>query len=158
MDEHYFPRLFLFALYLEWSLNTIVDKKSNAVCIFANICSNLVCGSSLCIFFSLILYFVKIYKRRGKRLNWEKNVGRQFFKYVIWIFWCFSVKTNCGCHPFHLFPFINTPPFIFHLLLFLKNPSPSAQPPFNQSHLLEKLTQAYGCRYHILFFKMQSLH
>ena len=36
----------LFALYFEWFLNTNADKKSNAVCIFANLCSTLVCGWS----------------------------------------------------------------------------------------------------------------
>ena len=36
------------------------------------------------------------------------------------------------------------------------------QPPFNQSHLLlEKQTQAYGCRYYVFFFfffKIENLH
>ena len=35
---------FLFALHLYYSLDTGVDKKSNAVCLFANFCSTLVCG------------------------------------------------------------------------------------------------------------------
>ena len=37
---------FLFALHLDRSLNTRVDKKSNAVFIFAKLCSTLVCGSN----------------------------------------------------------------------------------------------------------------
>ena len=36
---------FLFAFHLECSLSTNVDKKSNAVCIFANLCSTLLCSS-----------------------------------------------------------------------------------------------------------------
>ena len=38
--------LFLFALHLEWCLNKSVDKKSNAIFIFAKLCSNLVNGSN----------------------------------------------------------------------------------------------------------------
>ena len=32
---------FFFALYLEWSLYSSTDKKSNPICIFANFCSTL---------------------------------------------------------------------------------------------------------------------
>ena len=35
------PCSFFFALHLKWSLNLSTDKKSNAVCIFANLCSTL---------------------------------------------------------------------------------------------------------------------
>ena len=35
------PCSFFFALHLEWSLNLSTDKKSNAICIFANLCSTL---------------------------------------------------------------------------------------------------------------------
>ena len=35
------PCSFFFALHLQWSINLSTDKKSNAVCIFANLCSTL---------------------------------------------------------------------------------------------------------------------
>ena len=34
-----------FALDLQWSLNGSIEKKSNAICIFANLFFALVCGS-----------------------------------------------------------------------------------------------------------------
>ena len=37
---------FLFAPHLEWRIKTGADKKSYAVCIFANFCSTLVYGSN----------------------------------------------------------------------------------------------------------------
>ena len=62
-----FPYSFLFALHLEWSLKTSVDKKSNAVCIFENLCSILVSmWFKLSIFFSLISFSVKIHKSGEK--------------------------------------------------------------------------------------------
>ena len=73
------PCLFLFALHLEWPLNTSIDKKSNAIFIFAN---KLVFPSSL--------WFK--YLQLGKKLTCKKlNVDRQFFKNVICIFGCYSV-------------------------------------------------------------------
>ena len=52
-----------------------------------------------------------VYLRRGKKLIWIKlNEDRQFFKYVICIFSCYSgiFSSYKFCHPFHAFPFINT--------------------------------------------------
>ena len=91
--------MFVFVCYrkanhLNLSLKTVVDKKSNAVCIFTNLCFTLF---KLNIIFSLVLFSVKIHKRRGKRLTSEKlNVNRQFFKYVICIFFFLDITL---CNP-----------------------------------------------------------
>ena len=74
------PRSFLFALYLDWSLNTRVDKKSNAVFIFAKLCSTLV-WHKLSIIWSLVLFSLEMHNRSRKKLTGKKlNVDRQFFK------------------------------------------------------------------------------
>ena len=94
--------MFVFVCYrkanhLNLSLKTVVDKKSNAVCIFTNLCFTLF---KLNIIFSLVLFSVKIHKRRGKRLTSEKlNVNRQFFKYVICIFFFFFFLDITLCNP-----------------------------------------------------------
>ena len=135
--------MFVFVCYrkanhLNLSLKTVVDKKSNAVCIFTNLCFTLF---KLNIIFSLVLFSVKIHKRRGKRLTSEKlNVNRQFFK-------CRGETVPIlrkNCHLFHLFPFVKTFPnqikiFIYSTYPFLlQTPSLPAYAPFNQSHLLKK--------------------
>ena len=72
-----FPCLLFLALHQEWSLNTSADKRSNAVCIFANL------WFKLSIFHGLVLFSVGIYKRRRKKLTGKKiNIDRQFFKSV----------------------------------------------------------------------------
>ena len=85
------PFSFSFALHLEWSLYLSNDKKSDAICIFANLCSTLF---SLCFKFpsAWFYYLLKYTKKWGQKLT-EKNlnVDRQFFKDVIRIFWCYSV-------------------------------------------------------------------
>ena len=74
---------FLFALHLDCSLNTRVDKKIK--------CSFYICEIvfysrpwlKLSIFFSLVLFFLQIHNRSGKKLTEKKlNVDRQFFKDV----------------------------------------------------------------------------
>ena len=64
------PCSFFFALHLEWSLNLSTDEKSNAICIFANLCSTLF---SLWIKFSSAWFYFpwKCTKKRAKA-NWEK--------------------------------------------------------------------------------------
>ena len=59
-------------------------KKSNTVCIFANLCSTLVCGST---FFQLGSTFCLNAQKKEKKANRD----RQFFKDVTYIFWCYSV-------------------------------------------------------------------
>ena len=59
------PCSFFFALHLEWSLNLSTDKKSDAICIFANLCSTLF--SLWFKFFSAWFDFLsKCTKKRGK--------------------------------------------------------------------------------------------
>ena len=59
------PCSFFFALHLEWSLNLSTDKKSDAICIFANLCSTLF---SLWFKFSSAWFdfLSKCTKKRGK--------------------------------------------------------------------------------------------
>ena len=86
-DEHCpLPISFLFALILEWFLNKITDKKSNAICIFVNLCSTLF--SLWFKFFSTWFYFLsKCTKERGKKLTAKNlNIDRQFSQNVIRIF------------------------------------------------------------------------
>ena len=80
------PYSFLFALHLEWSLNISTGKKSNAICIFVNLCSTLF--SLWFKFSSAWFYFLsKCTKERGKKLTRKNlNVDRQSFKNVICIF------------------------------------------------------------------------
>ena len=89
------PCLFLFVLQLEWSLDISADKKSNAICIFANLCSTLF--RVWFKFSAAWFYFLSKYrKERGKQLTGNNlNVCRQFFKDVIHIFWCYPVSPNC---------------------------------------------------------------
>ena len=78
-----FPCSFLFALHLDWFLNTRVDKKSNAVFIFPKLCSTLVCGGSS-IFFNLVLFSLEMHNSSRKKLTRKKlNVDRQFSKDVL---------------------------------------------------------------------------
>ena len=81
------PCSFLFALRFQWSLNTSVHKISNAVCIFANLCSTIVCSSNF-LQLGSIFYFQKGRIKAGRE---KLNVDRQFFKDAICMFWWYSV-------------------------------------------------------------------
>ena len=69
------PCSFFCPLRLEWSLNVRTDKKPNAICIFANLCSTL---------FSLWFKFpsalaplsVKMHKKKREKANREKFKSR----------------------------------------------------------------------------------
>ena len=78
------PCSLLFALHLDWSLNTSVDKK---IILSFYICKNVLHFSlwlKLSIFFSLVLFFLEMHKRCGKKLTGKKlNVDRQFFRDVL---------------------------------------------------------------------------
>ena len=75
---------FLFALHLDWSFNTSVDKKIKCSFYICEIVFNLSLPLKLSIFFSLILFFLEMHNRCGKKLNRKKvNVDRQFFKDVL---------------------------------------------------------------------------
>ena len=79
------PYSFFFALYLEWSLNLSTGKESNAICIFANLCSTLF--SLWFKFSSAGFYFLSKFTKKREKGNRENlNVDRQFFKDVIRIF------------------------------------------------------------------------
>ena len=75
------PCSFLYAFHLQWSLNISTDKKSNAVCTFANLCSTLF---SLWFKFSLVWFYFLSKCTKEKEKNW--NVDTQFFKAVTDIF------------------------------------------------------------------------
>ena len=81
---HLPPCSLLFALDLDWSLNTSVDKK---IILSFYICKNVLHFSlwlKLSIFFSLVLFFLEMHNRSGKKLTGKKlNVDRQFFKDVL---------------------------------------------------------------------------
>ena len=67
------PCSFFFALHLEWCINLITNKKSNEICIFANICIfllYLVCGSN---FLQLSSTFCRnAQKKKRAKANREK--------------------------------------------------------------------------------------
>ena len=148
------PCSFLFAPYLEWSLNISIDKKSNTICIFANLCSTLISlwFKSSSAWFNFRLKFTK---ERGKKLpGLNLNVDRQFFKDVICIFYVtlFNLTTE-GWGQYQFLGKIATHLPYFHLLtplskdqikIFIYSTYPFllqpafllTQPPFNQLYLL----------------------
>ena len=78
------PCSFLFALHLDWSFNTSVDKKIKCSFYICEIVFNLSLPLKLSIFFSLILFFLEMHNRCGKKLTRKNlNVDRQFFKDVL---------------------------------------------------------------------------
>ena len=83
------PYSFFFTLHTEWSLHLSTDKKSNTICIFANLCSTLF--SLWFKFSSAWFYFLSKCTKKRTRTGEYLNVDRQFFKDVIYIFWCYSV-------------------------------------------------------------------
>ena len=79
-----FPSSLLFALHLDWSFKTSVDKKIKCSFYICEIVFHLSLRLKLSIFFSLILFFLEMHNRCGKKLNGKKvNVDRQFFKDVL---------------------------------------------------------------------------
>ena len=81
------PRSFLFALHLDCSLNSSVDKNIKSSLYICEFVFHFSLWFKLSIFFSLILFSVEMHKRKGKKLKGKEfNVERQFFKDVIWIF------------------------------------------------------------------------
>ena len=64
------PCSFFFALHLQWSINLSTDKKSNAVCIFANLCSTLF--SLWFKFSSAWFYFLSKCTKKRTKTNREK--------------------------------------------------------------------------------------
>ena len=78
------PCSFLFALHLDWSFNTSVDKKIKCSFYICKIVFHFSLWLKLSIFFSLVLFSLKINNRSRKKLTGKKlNVHRQFFKDVL---------------------------------------------------------------------------
>ena len=113
---------YLFALYLDWSLNACVDKKIK----------------KWKIFYSLVLFSRKMYNRSGKKLTGKKlNVDRQLFKDVLCVTLLqvgggggpYQILGNIAAHFPDFHSFINTSweevkIFIYSNHLFLSELSP----------------------------------
>ena len=84
------PCLFLFCSPFRMVPYLSTDKKSNAICIFANLCSTLF--SRWFKFLHLGSTSCRNAQKRGKKLTGKHlNVDRQFLKDVMRIFWCYCV-------------------------------------------------------------------
>ena len=78
------PCSFLFALHLDWSFNTSVDKKIKCSFYICKIVFHFSLWLKLSIFFSLVIFSVEMHNRSRKKLTGKKlNVDRQFFKDVL---------------------------------------------------------------------------
>ena len=78
---HLSPCSFLFALHLDWSFDTSVDKKIKCSFYIFEIVFQSSLWLKLSIFFSLVLFSLEMRNRSGKKLMRKiLNVNRQFFK------------------------------------------------------------------------------
>ena len=78
---HLSPCSFLFALHLDWSFDTSVDKKIKCSFYIFEIVFQSSLWLKLSIFFSLVLFSLEMHNRSGKKLMRKTlNVNRQFFK------------------------------------------------------------------------------
>ena len=78
------PCSFLFALHLDWSFNTSVDKKIKCSFYICKIVFHFRLWLKLSIFFSLVLFSLEMHNRSRKKLTGKKlNVDTQFFKDVL---------------------------------------------------------------------------
>ena len=81
---YFSPCLFLFALHLDWYLNTSVDRKIKRSFYICEIAFHFRLWLKVSIFFSLVLRSLQMHNRSGKKLNRKKlNVDRQFIQDVI---------------------------------------------------------------------------
>ena len=86
------PFLFLFALHLDWSVNTSIDEKIKSSLHIPELVFFFSSWFKLSIFISLVLFSLEMHNRSGKKVIGKKlRVDKQFFKNVIWIFWCYSL-------------------------------------------------------------------
>ena len=130
---------FLFALHLDWSFNTSVDKKIKCSFYICEIVFYFSLWLKLSIFFSLVLFSLELHNRSGKKLIGNLNVNRQFFKDVL----CVTLlQEGLGQYQFlgkiatispvsiyqHLLS--NEHFYIFHLPLFITTPVPVRPPSF----------------------------
>ena len=75
------PCSFLFALHLDWSFNTSVDKKMKCIFCICEIVFHFNLWLKVSIFFTWVLFFLEMHNRCVKKLTGKKlNVDRQFFK------------------------------------------------------------------------------
>ena len=133
------PCSFLFALHLDWSLNTSVDKKIKRSFCICEIVFYFSLWLKLSIFFSLVLFSLELHNRSGKKLIGNLNVNRQFFKDVL----CVTLlQEGLGQYQFlgkiatispvsiyqHLLS--NEHFYVFHLPLFITTPVPVRPPSF----------------------------
>ena len=133
------PCSLLFALHLDWSLNTSVDKKIKRSFCICEIVFYFSLWLKLSIFFSLVLFSLELHNRSGKKLIGNLNVNRQFFKDVL----CVTLlQEGLGQYQFlgkiatispvsiyqHLLS--NEHFYIFHLPLFITTPVPVRPPSF----------------------------
>ena len=133
------PCSFLFALHLDWSFNTSVDKKIKCSFYICEIVFYFSLWLKLSIFFSLVLFSLELHNRSGKKLIGNLNVNRQFFKDVL----CVTLlQEGLGQYQFlgkiatispvsiyqHLLS--NEHFYIFHLPLFITTPVPVRPPSF----------------------------
>ena len=133
------PCSFLFALHLDWSLNTSVDKKIKRSFCICEIVFYFSLWLKLSIFFSLVLFSLELHNRSGKKLIGNLNVNRQFFRDVL----CVTLlQEGLGQYQFlgkiatispvsiyqHLLS--NEHFYIFHLPLFITTPVPFRPPSF----------------------------
>ena len=77
------PCSFLFALHLDWSFNTSVDKKIKCSFYICEIVFYFSLWLKLSIFFSLILFFLEMLNRSwkkliGKKLNVDRKIATHF--------------------------------------------------------------------------------
>ena len=131
---------FLFALHLDWSFNTSVDKKIKCSFYICEIVFYFSLWLKLSIFFSLVLFSLEMHNKSGKKLIGKNlNVNRQFFKDVL----CVTLlQEGLGQYQFlgkiatispvsiyqHLLS--NEHFYIFHLPLFITTPVPVRPPSF----------------------------
>ena len=66
------PCSFLFALHLDWSLNTNVDKKIKCSLYICELVFHISPWLKLSIFFILVLFSLEMHNRNGKKLTGKK--------------------------------------------------------------------------------------
>ena len=108
------PCSILFALNLDWSVNTSVDKKIKFSFYICELVFHFSLWLKLSICFSLVLFSLEMHSRSGKKLTEKKIKSRSTVLQTCTL--CNLIAGGGGavpilrknCHPFPPFPFINT--------------------------------------------------
>ena len=79
------PCSFLFALHLDWSFNTSIDKKVKCSFYICEIVFHFSLLLKLSIFFNLVLFFLEMHNRCGKNLAGKKLSVDRHFKNILWV-------------------------------------------------------------------------